>query len=330
MESVAATNREATEAWSGPLFDRFVRYRELVAGGPRRPRRGGDGGASAARRATGCWTSAAASATRRSGSPSWSAPRARRVGVDVSEPFIEQARGEAEGRVGNVRFAAVDVQVAELERGLRLRLLADGDHVLRQPGAGAAQRARGAAPGGRFCAVVWRRKDDNEWVHRAELVVEEYLDHPEETDEPTCGPGPVLDGRTPTRSASSSRSPASRRSPCGAATCRSRSARTSTTRSSSTWRWARPARCCGSGETGSRRSGPKIAAELREALAEFDGPDGVIAPASTWIVAAKAPASEAVQRRPLTCRMAEAASTESVPARLAEIREQLKLLSDYL
>jgi hypothetical protein len=28
--------------------------------------------------------------------------------------------------------------------------------------------------------------------------------------------------------------------------------------------------------------------------------------------------------------MAESASTESVPARLAEIREQLKLLSDYL
>jgi len=28
--------------------------------------------------------------------------------------------------------------------------------------------------------------------------------------------------------------------------------------------------------------------------------------------------------------MAEAASTESVPARLGKIREQLKLLSDYL
>jgi len=28
--------------------------------------------------------------------------------------------------------------------------------------------------------------------------------------------------------------------------------------------------------------------------------------------------------------MAEAASTESVPARLAEIRDQLKLLADYL
>jgi hypothetical protein len=34
---------------------------------------------------------------------------------------------------------------------------------------------------------------------------------------------------------------------------------------------------------------PKIAADLREALTEFDGPDGVYAPASTWIVAATAP-----------------------------------------
>jgi len=34
---------------------------------------------------------------------------------------------------------------------------------------------------------------------------------------------------------------------------------------------------------------PQIAAALREALAEFDGPDGVIAPASTWIVSARAP-----------------------------------------
>jgi|GEM_PF-1520288 len=29
-------------------------------------------------------------------------------------------------------------------------------------------------------------------------------------------------------------------------------------------------------------------------------------------------------------RMADVASTESVPARLAEIRDQLKLLADYL
>src|SRR4029077_18991349 len=30
---------------------------------------------------------------------------------------------------------------------------------------------------------------DNGWVLEAEKVVEQYLDHPEETDEPTCGAG---------------------------------------------------------------------------------------------------------------------------------------------
>jgi hypothetical protein len=35
---------------------------------------------------------------------------------------------------------------------------------------------------------------------------------------------------------------------------------------------------------------PTIVSELREALAEFEGPEGVIAPASTWIVGARSPA----------------------------------------
>ena len=49
---------------------------------------------------------------------------------------------------------------------------------------------RSLKPGGRLCMVVWRRKLDNEWLHRGELVVERHLERPEETDEPTCGPGP--------------------------------------------------------------------------------------------------------------------------------------------
>ena len=74
---------------------------------------------------------------------------------------------------------------------------------------------------------------------------------------------------------------------------------------------------------------PKIAAELREALAEFEGPDGVFAPASTWIIGATAPAARPVRPSSLR-RMADAASTESVAPRLAAVREQLTLLSDYL
>jgi hypothetical protein len=45
-------------------------------------------------------------------------------------------------------------------------------------------------PGGRLNMVVWRRKLDNDWLHRAETLVEQFLDRPEEYDQPTCGPGP--------------------------------------------------------------------------------------------------------------------------------------------
>jgi hypothetical protein len=49
---------------------------------------------------------------------------------------------------------------------------------------------RAIEPGGRLCMVVWRRKLDNPWLHRAEEVVEQFLTEPENSDEPTCGPGP--------------------------------------------------------------------------------------------------------------------------------------------
>jgi hypothetical protein len=46
------------------------------------------------------------------------------------------------------------------------------------------------APGALLNMVVWRRKPDNECMHRAELVVAKYLEEPEESDVPRCGPGP--------------------------------------------------------------------------------------------------------------------------------------------
>ena len=45
-------------------------------------------------------------------------------------------------------------------------------------------------PGGLLNMVVWRRKLDNDFMQRAELVVAEYLEEPEESDAPRCGPGP--------------------------------------------------------------------------------------------------------------------------------------------
>ena len=49
---------------------------------------------------------------------------------------------------------------------------------------------RSLAPGGRLVMVVWRRRMDNEWMYKAQTIVEAIVSRPEEYDEPTCGPGP--------------------------------------------------------------------------------------------------------------------------------------------
>ena len=39
-------------------------------------------------------------------------------------------------------------------------------------------------------AVVWRRREDNPWVHVAETVVRGLVPERHDSGEPTCGPGP--------------------------------------------------------------------------------------------------------------------------------------------
>ena len=73
-------------------------------------------------------------------------PRARRSGSTSPSRSSSWPASEAEG-VENVRFACARRPGGRARAGLRLRLLADGDHVLRQPGAGAPQHARGAGSG---------------------------------------------------------------------------------------------------------------------------------------------------------------------------------------
>ena len=49
---------------------------------------------------------------------------------------------------------------------------------------------RALKPGGHLVMVVWRRRIDNDWLYRAQTIVEGIVSRPEEYDEPTCGPGP--------------------------------------------------------------------------------------------------------------------------------------------
>jgi len=288
MTQIAATNEEAAEAWSGPLFDTFVRFRDLATAGlgahgdeamKTHPPRQGDRVLD-----IGCGFG---DTTQRLAALVGSEGEA--VGVDVSEPFIEQAQREAEG-VENVRFAVADVQVAELESGFDYAFSRMGIMFFANPVAALRNVREALAPGGRFCAVVWRRKDDNEWVRRAELVVEEYLEHPEETDEPTCGPGPFsmanADTITEQLKIAGFEDISLRR--CDLPLKIGNDLDHAVEFNMSLGPAGEVLRLWEDRIDDIR---PKIARELRETLAEFEGPDGVFAPASTWIVSAQAPVS---------------------------------------
>jgi hypothetical protein len=148
---------------------------------------------------------------------------------------------------------------------------------------------RALVPEGRLCAVVWRNRHDNEWVYRAEQVVEKYLEEPEDSDEPTCGPGPFSMAGADTTSdillEAGFQEVEFRRSDLPI-----------TIGHDLDHAIAFNLALGPAGEVvrlvgdDADRVRPQIEADLRKALADFVQPDGeVVAPASTWIISARAP-----------------------------------------
>jgi SAM-dependent methyltransferase len=288
MAAPAAENREASEAWSGPLFERFVQYRDLVAGGlgahgdvamAAHPPRHGD-------RVVDLGCGFGDTTQRLAG---LIGADGEALGVDVSEPFIEMARAEAaEAKASNVRFAVGDVQATEFGETFDYAFSRMGIMFFANPVQALRNVREALVPGGRLCAVVWRRKLDNEWVSRAEAVVEQYLDRPEESDQPTCGPGPFSMADADTVS---EQLKIAGFEEVGFQRCDLPLKIGSDLDHAVEFNMALgPAgEVLRLWEDRIEEIRPKIAAELREALADLEGPDGVYAPASTWIISAKAP-----------------------------------------
>jgi hypothetical protein len=136
--------------------------------------------------------------------------------------------------------------------------------------------------------VVWRRKLDNDWLHRAEKVVEEFVEEPEESDEPTCGPGPFSMANADTTSDillnAGFVDVELRR--CDIPIKIGRDLDHAVEMVTAIGPAGEVIRLAGEEAEQIR---PQIESALREALAEFEGPEGVVAGASTWIVSAKAP-----------------------------------------
>jgi SAM-dependent methyltransferase len=184
------TNIEATEAWNGPLFDVWMEYRDLLTEGirehgersimlepPQKAHRVLD---------IGCGLG---DTTVRLAQLVGSTGHAH--GVDLAERMIETAIEEAaEAGVGNVSFATCDVETTTFDRTFDYAFSRMGTMFFARPVTALRNVSQALAPGGRLNMVVWRRKLDNEFLHRAELVVADYLEEPEESDAPRCGPGP--------------------------------------------------------------------------------------------------------------------------------------------
>jgi SAM-dependent methyltransferase len=211
------------------------------------------------------------------------------VGIDVAAPFVETARREAaEAGVENVSFVLGDVQVADLGGGFDHVFSRMGVMFFANPVAALRNIRSSMSPGGRLCLVVWRRKLDNEWVHRAERVVERYLERPEETDVPTCGPGPFSMANADTVGEQLALAGFEQISfhRCDLPIKIGDDLDHAVEFNMAIGPAAEVLRLWGDRVDELR---PQLAAEIREAIAEFDGPDGVVAPAGTWIVGARAP-----------------------------------------
>jgi SAM-dependent methyltransferase len=288
VESAAAENREATEAWSGPLFELFKKYRALTSAAlgahgdvamELHPPRPGDRVLD-----VGCGFGETTLRLAELVGPQGSA-----LGVDVSEPFIEQARAEVEGGPGNVEYMVGDVQVASFDREFDYAFSRMGLMFAANPVAMLRNIREHLSPGGRLVGVVWRRKLDNDWVNRAEAVVEGYVERPEDTEEPTCGPGPfsMADADTVSEQLTIAGYEQIGFRRCDLPLKIGDDIDDAVEFNMSLGPAGEVLRLWEDRIDDIR---PKIAADLREALAGFEGPDGVVALASTWIIGATAPA----------------------------------------
>jgi SAM-dependent methyltransferase len=288
--AVAPDNEEATEAWSGVLFDRFVQYRDVVVAGLRahgdaamqlHPPAAGDRVLD-----IGCGfgdtTQELAALVGSEG---------HATGVDVSEPFIEASIAEANGAgVENIDFFATDVQVGDLRGPYDYAFSRMGVMFFANPVQ--ALRNIGAAlkPGGSLVAVVWRRKLDNEWLHRAEQVAEKYLDEPEEPEDVRCGPGPFSMANADTVSdqlqiAGFERATFTR---CDLPIKIGNDIGQAVELNMALGPAAELLRICPADEV--ERLRPKVREEIHGALSDYVQADGIVsAPASTWIVSASVP-----------------------------------------
>jgi ubiquinone/menaquinone biosynthesis C-methylase UbiE len=185
-------NDVVIEAWNTVLFDKFVRFKHLLIGGLSNHSDAalsrGLFPAGARVLDVGCGFGDTTQRIARLVGPAGQA-----VGTDCAANFIAAAERDtrAEG-VANASFFCADAQTDDLRGPYDHAFARFGTMFFMLPGAALRNIRRALKPGGTFTQVVWRKREDNPWVHDAELCVRGIVPvvaH-EETDQVHCGPGP--------------------------------------------------------------------------------------------------------------------------------------------
>ncbi|HVW28958.1 MAG TPA: class I SAM-dependent methyltransferase [Polyangiaceae bacterium] len=283
-------NAVIIDAWNTVLFEKFARFRHLLTAGlsphsaecfRRHPPRSG-----ASVVDVGCGfgdtTQELAAAV---------GPRGSATGVDCAENFIAEARAAAEqaGRP-NALFRCADVQTEQIGGPYDAGYARFGTMFFSLPGAALRNVRRSLVPGGTFTMIVWRRREDNPWLHAAELRVREIVpvvSH-EETDQVHCGPGPFsMSGADLVSNlliSAGYRDVVFERYDVDI--CIGRDLDEAVEFATALGPAGEIMRLAG--EEGERRK-PQVMSALRETLSTFQRKDGVFGPSSSWFVTATNP-----------------------------------------
>ena len=180
------------EAWNTVLFDKFTRFRHLLIDGLsshseealHRHRHASGSSVLDIGCGFGDSTLRIAESVGQTG---------RAFGVDCAANFIDVCRRDAsdEGKT-NASFFVADVESDDLGGPYDEAFARFGTMFFNMPGRAMKNIRRSLKPGGKFTQIVWRKREDNPWLHEAEKCVRKIVPvvaH-EDTNAVHCGPGP--------------------------------------------------------------------------------------------------------------------------------------------